>query len=353
MSPIADDRGDGQPSPSLFALAQDALRATLYDLTEYIHATLRTDILLALSSPGKLLYEQDAQSPDPSAHFRPAGLWALLVFYTGLCANPQVPLPQLYHVCVATECFVCALDVLDDIEDDDQTEIIAAIGPARALNVATALLALAQRILLSLDCDTTLRNRLALAMQHALLRATEGQQRDLYAEAQSMSDFTQEDCIAIAAQKAGALMSLACSLGVRYVGAEEDICEKFAIIGNLLGIAAQLDNDSHDLYYLLHREDDSTGERQIESRGSVRKTDLVREKKTLPLVLAFQQQEMAERSRVCSLSEYASVHREVFSEAIYTAWGISLLYQARAAECLHIIEKDYTLSPELRALLRL
>ena len=89
MSPDGDDRGDGQPSPSLFALAQDALRATLYDLTEYIHATLRTDILLALSSPGKLLYEQDAQSPDPSAHFRPAGLWALLVFYTGLCANPQ------------------------------------------------------------------------------------------------------------------------------------------------------------------------------------------------------------------------------------------------------------------------
>jgi geranylgeranyl pyrophosphate synthase len=140
---------------------------------------------------------------------------------------------------------------------------------------------------------------------------------------------------------------------VRYAGAEEDICERFAKIGNLLGIAAQLDNDSHDLYYLLHREDDPVSERQMKSCTRMRKTDLIREKKTLPLVLAFQQQKMTERSTILSLSEYARAQREEFSEAIYTAWGISLLYQARAAECLHVLEKNYTLSPELRALLRL
>jgi geranylgeranyl pyrophosphate synthase len=355
MSPIADDRGDGQisPSPSLFVPTQKALRAVLYDLIGSIHAALRADILLALSAPGKLLYQQDAQLLDPSAPLRPAGLWALLVFYTSLCVNPQASLPQLYHVCVAIECFVCALDVLDDVEDDDQTEIIVTIGPARALNVSTALLALSQHILLSLDCDSALCHRLAFTMQQALLRATEGQQRDLCAEIQPMSDFTQEDCIDIAAQKAGALMSLACSIGVRYAGAEEDICERFAKIGNLLGIAAQLDNDSHDLYYLLHREDDPVSERQMKSCTRMRKTDLIREKKTLPLVLAFQQQKMTERSTILSLSEYARAQREEFSEAIYTAWGISLLYQARAAECLHVLEKNYTLSPELRALLRL
>jgi geranylgeranyl pyrophosphate synthase len=353
MLPITDDRGDGQPSSSLFAPTQEALRAVLYDLTGSIHAALHADIFLALSAPGKLLYQQDAQLLDPLASLRPAGLWALLVFYTSLCVNPQASLPQLYHVCVAIECFVCALDVLDDVEDDDQTEIIMTIGPARALNVSTALLALAQRILLSLDCDSALCHRLAFTMQQALLRATEGQQRDLCAEIQPMSDFTQEDCIDIAAQKAGALMSLACSIGVRYAGAEEDLCEKFAEIGNLLGIAAQLDNDSHDLYYLLHREDDSANERQMKSCTSVRKTDLIRKKKTLPLVLAFQQQEMAERSMELSLSEYARAQRAVFSEAIYAAWGISLLYQARAVECLHVIEKDYTLSLQLRALLHL
>lgn len=179
------------------------------------------------------------------------------------------------------------------------------------------------------------------------MRATEGQHRDLVAELQPASDFTQQDRIDIAAQKAGSLMSVACSIGVLCVEAPEEVHQNFAQIGHLVGIAAQLDNDSHDLYYLIH-----TGNKKdlAQPYSTTVKTDLIRGKKTLPLVLAHQQH--TDVSKVLSPADVAT-RQQRFFEAIYTSWAVSLLYQERALECLRQIEKEYAISPELRALLRM
>jgi len=336
---------ESQPSSSLFAATQAILRKELYHCIEVLQPTLRADMLIALQSPGKLLCQTERLLALP------AGSWALLVFYSGLCVHTQVSQMASYkRLCrtgIAVECFICALDLLDDVEDGDQTPIIEAIGISRALNVATALLALAQQVLLSVDAYPSLKAQLSLALQNALLQATEGQHRDLVAESQPASDFTQQDCIDIAAQKAGSLMSLACSIGVLCVEAPEEVYQKFAQIGHLVGIAAQLDNDSHDLYYLIH-----TGNKKdhAQSYPTTVKTDLIRGKKTLPLVLAHQQR--TDLSEVLSPADVAT-RQQLFSEAIYTSWGVSLLYQERALECLRQIEKEYAISPELRALLRM
>ena len=54
-------------------------------------------------------------------------------------------------------------------------------------------------------------------------------------------------------------------------------------MGELLGIAQQLDNDCHDLYHLLQ---DYISATESESTMKSGKTDLVLKKKTLPIVLA-------------------------------------------------------------------
>src|SRR5205814_666661 len=93
--------------------------------------------------------------------------------------------------------------------------------------------------------------RLLNVLQESTLLATVGQHRDLLAEQRPVQDITYEECIEIAAGKAGSLMSMACRFGAICAGADDKVCGKFAEIGELLGIAHQLDNDSHDLYHLL------------------------------------------------------------------------------------------------------
>src|SRR5439155_16041161 len=139
-------------------------------------------------------------------------------------------------------------------------------------------------------------------------------------------DLTQEECIEIAAAKAGALMRLACRLGALCAGADDVLCELFSELGELLGIAHQLDNDAHDLYYLLQSETSAVPPAQAEDITRSIKTDLVRQKKTLPVVLA---------ARVNSSLQKASApvdkeeHLRALHEGIIATWGICLLYRER------------------------
>src|SRR4051812_36388490 len=53
-------------------------------------------------------------------------------------------------VAAAVEIFIAGLDVLDEIEDGDHSPLVEATGHGQALNVSTALLLLAQQLLLCL-----------------------------------------------------------------------------------------------------------------------------------------------------------------------------------------------------------
>jgi geranylgeranyl pyrophosphate synthase len=258
---------------------------------------------------------------------------------------------RVSNVALAVECVICALDLLDDVEDEDQTPILKELGPARVLNVSTALLMLAQRMVLSIaqsefPAESILR--LLDAVQESLLVATTGQQRDLLAEQRAVEQMTVEECIEIAAEKAGALMSLACRMGTLCAGADDEVCQDYALPGQLLGISHQLDNDCHDLYYLLNDPVAQTmGEGMPVSKYS--KTDLIRGKKTLPIVLAAQSQR-ALHSESFTV-ENGSIDQKALQEGIMAGWGICLLYRERAHNQLQKIEAQKNIPYLLRLLL--
>lgn len=145
-------------------------------------------------------------------------------------------------------------------------------------------------------------------------------------------------------------MRLACMIGALLANADETLCTQFGEMGELLGIAHQLDNDSHDLYYLLQGQ---TSTRNVAGSGTVTgsaKSDLARGKKTLPVVLAARKernlQENAAVADEGSERDIAALH-----EGIITTWGICLLYRERAHDCFQKIEAQRPVAAPLRILL--
>ena len=339
---------DAQLPVNPFAAQQQLLRERLHHLLSTAHPVLRRDIKRAFEEKGKLLF-QSSEPVSITEADRPAGSWPLLTLMVAQHIAPHIDHRVASNVAIATECFVCALDLLDDVEDADQTPIMLELGAARALNTSTALLALAQQALLSCleqEVDQTLVLRLLGLMQDALLVAASGQHRDLLAERREARDFTREECIEIAAAKAGAIMRLACLLGATCAGATDAECAEVAEMAELLGIAHQLDNDAHDLYDLLESADASS-DNSVEK--SV-KTDLARGKKTLPVVLAASIYESLQGNHESSDGEKQK-YMQALHEGIMTTWGVSLLYRQHAEERFLAISSRRPLALELRLLL--
>lgn len=342
---------DAQLPNNPYAAQQNMLVERLEFFLAALPPVLRYDVELALKEEGKLLSEhQDVASPaQPKL---PIGSWSLLTLLVAEYVSPDIDYRIASSVAIAIECFICALDLLDDVEDNDQTPIVRILGIARVLNVSTALLALAQRSILSLSQLNVPPERifqLLNILQEATLAATAGQQGDLLAEQRSAQDLTYEECIEIAAGKAGSLMSLAFRFGAVCAGADDNLYKQLAELGELLGIAQQLDNDCHDLYHLLQDYISAPGQASPIKSG---KTDLVRKKKTLPIVLAL--------GRDATLHENAWIidkeieeHRKALQEGIIITWGICLLYRERARDRLQEIEVQQPITPLLKELLGL
>lgn len=332
-------KDDAQPINQVFAALQELLVERLHFLLDVLPSELKADVTFALKDKGKLLSSSFTELPS--------GVWALLTLLTAQCIAPEVDSLYTSSVAVAVECFVCALDLLDDVEDEDQTVIVQTLGPARTLNVATALLSLAQKAILSLRQHGIAPDRVVQlldAFHSSTLRATGGQHRDLLAEKHLAEDLTQEECFAIARDKAGAIMGLACKLGAICAGAVDEEIEEFSSLGELLGIAHQLDNDAHDLYYLLQ-----VGSLTQESIKSV-KTDLLRNKKTLPVVIAAKHvHDLHSRAKAADMEN--EDYQQALHEGIIITWGVSLLYRERARECLQHIEARRRIPSSLRLLL--
>jgi len=352
-----------QPLENPFAAQQELLRERLNFLLTAVHPAMYADVVRAFQEEGKLLYQPLTGIISPRTT-RPAGIWSLLTLLVAQHVSPDIDPIYVSSIAVSVECFCAALDLLDDVEDEDQTPIMQELGAARVLNVTTVLLTLAQQALLSLsDLGVDPVNILSLlnTLQESALGITSGQHRDLLAEQRSALDFTREECIDIAAVKAGAILRLACRLGAQCAGADTVLCEQFAEFGLLLGTAAQLDNDSHDLYYLLQ---DVIPSILLEDAGATprsTKSDLVRRKKTLPIVLAAT--EMAKTrgaagesfddalQKILELSdEERNEYLRALKEGILTTWGICILYRERARDRLREFESLRPVSPALRIL---
>ncbi|MBO0777509.1 MAG: polyprenyl synthetase family protein [Ktedonobacteraceae bacterium] len=342
------------PTPCLTetsTLYQRHLYEKLEKLLTEVPPSLRVDVERSLKEQGKLLYVP--QTTNVGTVNEPvSGIWSLLTLLVAQQVNPLVDLKEATTVAVAVECLICALDLLDDVEDEDQTAVLAELGPARALNASTALFALAQRAMLSVT-PPDLSLLLLDAVQEDLLVATAAQHRDLLAEQRPATSMTREECIEIAVGKAGALMHLACRLGATCAGASPEVIEQFARFGSLYGIFQQLDNDCHDLYYLLQDESQSLkgGEAARTKRSG--KSDLARGKKTLPVVLAAQRHAAHEKATGEEQSIAIAAYQQSLRDGVIAAWGICLLYRERAKDALQEIEAQLSATSALRQLLRL
>ena len=347
---------DAEPPVNRFAAHQHMLRERLLHLLATLHPALYTDVVLALQAEGKLLSPSptDLNHSDSQSPALLSGVWPLLTLLVAQSISPGIDPLLASSVSVAVECYVCAIDLLDDVMDEDQTATLQALGMARTVNVSTALLTLAQRSILSVTqqgAAPALVLRLLETLQESALVVTAGQHRDLLAEQRPAQEFTREECIEIAAAKAGSIMRLACRLGALCAGADDALCEQFSELGELLGIAHQLDNDSHDLYYLLQGNTSSLAPMEKETSAGHVKSDLARDKKTLPVVLAAQVQNAALQRPSLQADQKKGQYLRSLHAGIITTWGICLLYRERARDRLQEIEAQKPIAPTLRLLL--
>jgi geranylgeranyl pyrophosphate synthase len=262
--------GDGGGN-TLFAAEQAALREDLRAWLAHVQARYAwgTDAGILLAAPGKLL------APAPTTSIRiPAGFWALLPFEVASYCSSSLgeDAPRIRRLALACELLLCSLDYFDEIEDDDSSETRRTLGDGRLLNCATALYQEGLQALAEIDRT----GRLASIASEELRQAMSGQHRDLLAEQRPLHDFDPEECVAIAKSKAGSLCRMVCRLATAVVGASDEIAGLFGEIGTHIGIAAQIENDIHD----LERAFTATGS------ASTQKSDLARSKKTFPLVLS-------------------------------------------------------------------
>ena len=330
-------------SNKLFVELHQALREQLFFILDMLHPLIRADVILALEEPGKIL----AQSKKIASSNSISGTWALLPLLIAQHVSPDIDRHSACRIGVAVECFICALDLLDDVEDDDKTTLLTRLGIPRVLNVSTALLSLAHFALLSLSefgVSSTLVVSLLETLQKATLLATRGQHRDILAEQRPAESFTSEECIEIAEGKAGTLLSLACRIGALYANSSSELLTQFGELGRLLGIASQLDNDSHDLYHILQYQ-------QTSETASHVKTDITRRKKTLPIVLATHAMSALQEASFATDEEKQKALVKFLHEGIITTWGISLLYRERARDQLQQIDAQLPISHSLRLLL--
>jgi competence protein ComQ len=143
--------------------------------------------------------------------------------------------PEAVPAAAAVELFMVALDVLDDVEDAEETPLQAALGTARTLNVSTGLLFLARHALLG-----TVGAGAAMLLLEAGLHACNGQHTDLAPP--SDEPLRLEDALAVAAGKAASLVAVACRLGSLCAGADIIIQERYARFGAAVGI-----RDDHEI----------------------------------------------------------------------------------------------------------
>jgi len=215
--------------------------------------TLRELVYVSLCQPGKLL---GGASPAP---------WPSLVLACAAAAGGATRAGV--QVAAAVEVFMAAADVLDDLEDGDESRVVAAAGPAQALNAATAMLVLSFELLSSLADAGIPHHRVPIftrVLAQGSLTAAGGQHLDLAAGQDSRSSLSQ--ALSIARTKAGTLAATASRLGAMTGTENPTVLALYESLGQKLGIIGQLQNDIKDA-----------------KRGSS-KTDRVRGKNTIPLL---------------------------------------------------------------------
>ena len=165
---------------------------------------------------------------------------------------------DINQACAAVETMILALDIFDDLQDQDATDKPwCSSGQAISMNIATGILMLSLKMMEDSSFD---RKWDAIRyINHQVLKAVQGQHLDLQQKMQN-----EEDYVKMAHDKSGSLMACACLVGVALATPDyHDAVKEYA---TNFGIAAQIQNDIQDVL-----------------RGDM-KNDLLYKKQTLPIL---------------------------------------------------------------------
>ena len=165
----------------------------------------------------------------------------------------------------AVECAVAAIDVVDDLIDDEWTS--CAQDRPRALNASVALAFLAQHC--AAQVAGALGPERALLIQAILSEGTVGScaGQDLDVVLETTADVSEERALEATWRKSGSLVAMACQVGAALATDESRVLDLAGTFGRHVGVCAQLLNDLAGV---------DIGETETTS-------DLRRRKKTLPV----------------------------------------------------------------------
>ena len=163
-------------------------------------------------------------------------------------------------------------DVMDqDAERRHRPTAWALFGVGRAIVTGDALLVLAHQVLL--EPLSPERERASVALTRATARMIAGQAEDLAFE--SRLDVTVEECLRMCADKTGALLAYAASVGAILAGADQPAVRALEDFGLHVGLAFQAVDDILGIWG------------RSETTGKPVASDLRSHKKTLPVVAAL------------------------------------------------------------------
>jgi geranylgeranyl diphosphate synthase type I len=187
-------------------------------------------------------------------------------------APAEVALPGAVAVELVHNFSLLHDDVMDhDLERRHRPTAWALFGMGQAIVTGDALMI--EAITTLLDPPTPERTRATAALTSATARMIAGQAQDL--SFASRLDVSTEECVAMCANKTGALLSCAASIGAILAGADEGAVAALAAFGLHLGLAFQAIDDLLGIWG------------QPEATGKPVAGDLREHKKTLPVVIAL------------------------------------------------------------------
>ncbi|CDX00137.1 Geranylgeranyl pyrophosphate synthase-like protein [Desulfitobacterium hafniense] len=188
--------------------------------------------------------------------------WAHLTRMSCECVGGE--LEAVLPGAIGMEFFALALDIFDDVQDQDNENMPwRQLPDAQAINLAICLLMLSEE-----SISTIPNNRMFKEVSTILHRtgicASNGQFQEFLYDGRQQVSF--EQYFEMAGQKAGSLTACACQIGAALGGAEETVVHALEQFGLNLGILNQIRNDLNDFMDFF------------------RKNDFINSKKTLPYV---------------------------------------------------------------------
>jgi len=265
-----------------------------------------------LSAPFVNLVRQPLSSPGKILSSSPTITWAELVVAASDTARGNRSAAA--RVAAAVEALAAALDVLDEIEDGDQSSFVETAGLPRALNSSTALIFLAQHIIAELRLVGIAPARIvdfSEAMSRFGLAATSGQHQDLSVNA--TSGISLDDALQISGEKSGSLAACACLLGAMVGTSDPQVLQLYESFGRHYGTMLQLANDLHDA-------------QDVDTKSDLRKL-----KATLPILFYVHQHHITDPGALQPVDIRAS-------GALHFTWTVVEVQRKRCREIVQELE---------------